>query len=41
MITQDELEIFVDECIEPIYIAESSCGADACPIDFGGNDDTK
>jgi len=41
MITQDELEMFVDECIEPIYVAESSCGADACPIDFGGNDDTK
>jgi len=41
MITQDELEMFVDECIEPIYVAEASCDGDACQIDFGGNDDTK
>lgn len=41
MITQDELEMFVDECIEPIYVAEASCGGDACLIDFGGNDDAE
>lgn len=41
MITQDELEMFVDECIEPIYMAEASCDGDACLIDFGGNDDAE
>jgi len=44
MITQDELEWFIDELIEPLYVAEdrvSGCAHDACPINFGGNDDNK
>ena len=36
MITQDELEMFIDGLIEPVYVAEQHCTADACPIDFGG-----
>ena len=44
MITQDELECFIDELIEPLYVAEardSGCSSDACPINFGGSNDNK
>lgn len=35
MITQDELEMFVDGCIEPLYAPEENqCSGDACPIVF-------
>lgn len=39
MITQDELEMFIDEFIQPIYVSESHCGSDSCPIDFKGSRD--
>lgn len=40
MITQDELEMFVDGCIEPLYAPEESqCGSDSCTIVF--DDDSK
>ena len=35
MITQDELELFID------WLIELRCEDDSCPIYFGGNDDTK
>jgi len=35
MITQDELEMFIDDLIVP------HCDGDACPIDFGNKDDHK
>lgn len=40
MITQDELEMFLDSLITPTHDAVSGCGLDACPINFGdtGND---
>lgn len=43
MITQDELECFIDELIEPLYVAEArgGCSSDACPINFGGSNDNK
>ena len=44
MITQDELECFIDELIEPLYVAEargSGCSTDGCPINFGGSNDNK
>lgn len=37
MITQDELEQFIDGIIEPVYEPEQRCDGDACPIDFGGD----
>ena len=33
MITNDELEMFIDSLIEPCYISDS------CPVDFGGKAD--
>jgi len=36
MITQDELDVFVNELID-----EHGCDGDSCPIDFGGADDSK
>lgn len=36
MITQDELEMFIDGLITPVYVFESNCSDDVCPIDFGG-----
>lgn len=39
MITQDELEMFIDGIIEPVYITE--CNGDSCPIDFGEGNDSK
>lgn len=44
MITQDELECFIDDLIEPLFVAEtrvSKCSSDACPIDFGGSNDNQ
>lgn len=41
MITNDELEMFIDGLIEPCYISEPHCTHDSCPIDFGGGDDNK
>ena len=38
MITQDELEQFIDGLIEPVYVSE--CGRDSCPIDFGEKDNS-
>ena len=39
MITQDELEMFLDSLIAPTPDAASGCGLDACPIDFGDRSD--
>jgi hypothetical protein len=35
MITQDELEMFIDGLIQP------HCNEDSCPIDFGDRNDSK
>lgn len=38
MITQDELEMFIDGLITtPV----SQCDSDSCPIDFGEGNDSK
>lgn len=39
MITKDELEMFVDGIIEPLYVREEKCNGDSCPIDFRGKGD--
>lgn len=42
--TQDELEVFVDQCIEPLYVhdASSQCSnSDACEIHFDTKDSEK
>lgn len=35
MITQDELDVFVNDLIDET----NNCNGDSCPIDFGGKDD--
>lgn len=39
MITQDELEMFLDSLIAPTIDTSCGCGSDACPIDFGDRSD--
>lgn len=39
MITQDELEMFIDELITPV--CNEKCNDDSCPIDFGDNNDNQ
>lgn len=42
--TQDELEVFVDKCIEPIYVHDelNECSnSDACEIHFDTEDSEK
>ena len=43
MITQDELDVLVNEMLDstPDTPCACACLEDACPINFGGNDDTK
>lgn len=35
MMTAEELEMFIDDLINP------KCDTDSCPIDFGGKDDNQ
>ena len=39
MITEEELEMFIDGLITPV--CNKNCNDDSCPIDFGGKDDNQ